>query len=60
MMEAYEVNMGMSTCVPERRTANTIMMCVRTTHMITHFQDITLESYTQTLLAGNSAGIIKT
>jgi hypothetical protein len=58
-MEAYEVNMGMSFCLPERQTPNTIMLCTRTAHMLWFMEDIDLESYNLTLLASNSAGIVK-
>jgi hypothetical protein len=58
-MEAYEINLGMTKCIPDRQTANTIMLCTRTAHLLCFQEDIDVESYNLTLLASNSAGIVK-
>jgi hypothetical protein len=58
-MEAFEINLGITNCIPERMTANTIMLCTRTAHLLCFMEDIDIDSYTLTLLASNSAGIVK-
>jgi len=59
IMEVYEINMGMESCIQERQTANTIMICTRTVFMMDQQRDIDFDGYIATLLGSGSAGIIK-
>jgi hypothetical protein len=58
-MEAYEVNLGITKYIPERQTPTTILLCTRTAHILWFTEDIDVDSYNLTLLASNSAGIVK-
>ncbi len=54
-----EVVLWMEKCRAERRTANTIMMCIRTDWLMQNNRDVFPQEFHQILKASSSAGIVK-
>ncbi|MCZ7405213.1 MAG: hypothetical protein O8C67_09825 [Candidatus Methanoperedens sp.] len=55
-----EVVLWMEKCKVERRTPNTIMMCIRTDWIMQNDRDIFPQEFNAILQSSNSAGIVRT
>ncbi|MFZ3060832.1 MAG: hypothetical protein WA102_13980 [Candidatus Methanoperedens sp.] len=55
-----EVVLWMEKCKAERRTPNTIMMCIRTDWIMQNDRDIFPQEFNAILQSSNSAGIVRT
>ncbi len=58
-MESNEVVLWMEKCVPERLTANKVMLCTRNIFLLEHMRDFDPDEYHSIIRGSGSAGIIK-
>lgn len=58
-MNASEVVLWMENCALERLTANTIMLCTRSTFILENMRDIFPDEYHSIIKSSGSAGIVK-
>lgn len=54
-----EVILWMEGCVPERLTANTVMLCARNMFLLENGRDLFIDEYVTILKGSGAAGIIK-
>lgn len=59
MSESSEVVLWMEKCVPERLTANKVMLCTRNIFLLQNMRDIFPDEYQAIIKSSSNAGIVK-